>query len=204
VARAAPPGGAVAPASSSAPAAAEEKDEKGGGEGLSVADAERLCEFLRADLPHLFDDVGIDRSAYDDRVRFRDPITRHDTIDGYLFNIRLLKLLFRPDFYLHAVKQVRRARLWRGRGGILRPWRLLTVLNLVLDRAVRAHHEVDHGDEVYAPAMEAGAGLHRAVDNGPQPAESQVQQPCGKHCCLSSRDKDSGPVCLPMRLYNPA
>ena len=121
-ARAAPPGGAVAPASSSsAPAAKEEKDGSGGDEGLSAADAERLCEFLRADLPHLFDDVGIDRSAYDDRVRFRDPITRHDTIDGYLLNIRLLKLLFRPDFYLHAVKQVRRARLWRGRGGISRP-----------------------------------------------------------------------------------
>ncbi|KAF8687676.1 hypothetical protein HU200_042593 [Digitaria exilis] len=104
-ARAAPPGGAVAPASSSTPAAAAEKDEKGGVEGLSAADAERLCEFLRADLPHLFDDVGIDRSAYDDRVRFRDPITRHDTIIGYLFNIRLLKLIFRPDFYLHDVKQ---------------------------------------------------------------------------------------------------
>ncbi|CAN6207356.1 unnamed protein product [Urochloa humidicola] len=104
--RGAPPGGAVAPASSSAPAAAEEeKEESVGFGGLSAADAERLCEFLRADLPHLFDDVGIDRSAYDDRVRFRDPITSHDTIDGYLFNIRLLKLLFRPDFTLHAVKQ---------------------------------------------------------------------------------------------------
>lgn len=102
-ARAAPPGGAVAPAS----AASKEDDqgEMGSGGGLSADDAERLCQFLRADLPHLFDDVGIDRSAYDDRVRFRDPITRHDTIDGYLFNIRLLKLLFRPDFYLHAVKQ---------------------------------------------------------------------------------------------------
>jgi hypothetical protein len=113
-ARAAPPSGAVAPASSSSvPAEEKEKDEKGGGVGLSAADAERLCEFLRADLPHLFDDVGIDRSAYDDRVRFRDPITRHDSIDGYLLNIRLLKLLFRPDFYLHAVKQVRRSGLWR-------------------------------------------------------------------------------------------
>lgn len=58
-----------------------------------------------ADLPHLFDDVGIDRSAYDDRVRFRDPITRYDDIDGYLANIRLLKLVFRPDFYLHEAKQ---------------------------------------------------------------------------------------------------
>lgn len=98
-ARAAPP---VVPTA----AATEEDKEKGRGEGLSPAEAERLAEFLRADLPHLFDDVGIDRTAYDDRVRFRDPITRHDTIDGYLFNIRLLKLLFRPDFYLHSVKQV--------------------------------------------------------------------------------------------------
>ncbi|KAG8075386.1 hypothetical protein GUJ93_ZPchr0006g45472 [Zizania palustris] len=73
--------------------------------GLPAAEAERLVEFLREDLPHLFDDVGIDRSAYDDRVRFRDPITSHDTIDGYLFNIRLLKLLFRPNFYLHHVRQ---------------------------------------------------------------------------------------------------
>uniref|UniRef100_A0A0A9D7Q0 Uncharacterized protein n=1 Tax=Arundo donax TaxID=35708 RepID=A0A0A9D7Q0_ARUDO len=102
--RAAPPGGAVAPAS--APAEANEEKWEGGG-GMSAADAERLVGLLRADLTHLFDDVGIDRAAYDDRVRFRDPITRHDTIDGYLFNIRLLKLLFRPDFYLHAVKQGR-------------------------------------------------------------------------------------------------
>ncbi|XP_062178797.1 uncharacterized protein LOC133883478 [Phragmites australis] len=97
-ARATPTGGAAAPA-------AEKDEDKGGGGGLSAADAGRLKEFLRVDLPHLFDDVGIDRAAYDDRVRFRDPITRHDTIDGYLFNIRLLKLLFRPDFYLHSVKQ---------------------------------------------------------------------------------------------------
>ncbi|KAL5200083.1 hypothetical protein ABZP36_021286 [Zizania latifolia] len=87
---------AVAP---EAAAAAEEES------GLPAAEAERLVEFLREDLPHLFDDVGIDRSAYDDRVRFRDPITSHDTIDGYLFNIRLLKLLFRPNFYLHHVRQ---------------------------------------------------------------------------------------------------
>ncbi|CAL9123393.1 unnamed protein product, partial [Musa acuminata var. zebrina] len=68
-------------------------------------DLKDLVEFLYADLPHLFDEQGIDRTMYDDRVRFRDPITRHDTIDGYLFNIRLLKLLFRPDFYLHHVRQ---------------------------------------------------------------------------------------------------
>ncbi|KAJ8637671.1 hypothetical protein MRB53_011938 [Persea americana] len=64
-----------------------------------------LVEFLYEDLPHLFDEQGIDRTMYDDRVRFRDPITKHDTIDGYLFNIKLLKLLFRPNFQLHHVKQ---------------------------------------------------------------------------------------------------
>uniref|UniRef100_A0A1D1XUV7 Heme-binding-like protein At3g10130, chloroplastic n=1 Tax=Anthurium amnicola TaxID=1678845 RepID=A0A1D1XUV7_9ARAE len=68
-------------------------------------DVEGLVQFLYDDLPHLFDDQGIDRAMYDDRVRFRDPITRHDTIDGYLFNIRLLRLLFRPDFQLHHVRQ---------------------------------------------------------------------------------------------------
>ncbi|KAG9149136.1 hypothetical protein Leryth_010723 [Lithospermum erythrorhizon] len=35
----------------------------------------------------------------------RDPITKHDTISGYLFNIAMLKRLFRPDFQLHWVKQ---------------------------------------------------------------------------------------------------
>ncbi|XP_043726040.1 uncharacterized protein LOC122672643 isoform X2 [Telopea speciosissima] len=68
-------------------------------------DINRLVEFLYDDLPHLFDDQGIDRTMYDERVRFRDPITKHDTVDGYLFNIALLKILFQPDFQLHNVKQ---------------------------------------------------------------------------------------------------
>lgn len=67
---------------------------------------EELVGFLYQDLPHLFDEQGIDRSAYDERVTFRDPITKHDSIGGYLLNIALLKLLFRPDFQLHHVKQV--------------------------------------------------------------------------------------------------
>lgn len=69
-------------------------------------DVKQLVQFLYDDLPHLFDEQGIDRSMYDERVRFRDPITKHDTIDGYLFNIKLLKVLFEPDFRLHSVKQV--------------------------------------------------------------------------------------------------
>lgn len=72
----------------------------------STVDVEWLVGFLYEDLPHLFDDQGIDRTAYDERVKFRDPITKHDTISGYLFNIALLKNLFRPEFMLHWVKQV--------------------------------------------------------------------------------------------------
>ncbi|CAI9100229.1 OLC1v1037180C1 [Oldenlandia corymbosa var. corymbosa] len=71
----------------------------------SKDEVERLVEFLYEDLPHLFDDQGIDRTAYDERVKFRDPITKHDTVSGYLFNIAMLKSLFRPDFLLHWVKK---------------------------------------------------------------------------------------------------
>uniref|UniRef100_A0A2P2M7Q5 SOUL heme-binding family protein n=1 Tax=Rhizophora mucronata TaxID=61149 RepID=A0A2P2M7Q5_RHIMU len=65
----------------------------------------QLVDFLYDDLPHLFDDQGIDRTAYDEYVKFRDPITKHDSISGYLFNIALLKVIFRPQFLLHWVKQ---------------------------------------------------------------------------------------------------
>ncbi|KAK4343473.1 hypothetical protein RND71_036567 [Anisodus tanguticus] len=70
-----------------------------------TVDMKKLVEFLYEDLPHLFDDQGIDRTAYDDYVKYRDPITKHDSIDGYLFNISMLKQLFRPDFQLHWAKQ---------------------------------------------------------------------------------------------------
>ncbi|XP_043726191.1 uncharacterized protein LOC122672767 [Telopea speciosissima] len=71
----------------------------------TTIDINRLVEFLYDDLPHLFDDQGIDRTMYDELVRFRDPITKHNTVDGYLFNIALLKILFQPDFQLHNAKQ---------------------------------------------------------------------------------------------------
>jgi hypothetical protein len=121
-AQAVPSGGAVAPAA----AGEGERDA-----GLPPAEAQRLVEFLKADLPHLFDDVGIDRSAYDDRVRFRDPITRYDDIDGYLANINLLKLVFRPDFYLHDVKQVS---LSSASSMVARPGRDRAVLLAILRR----------------------------------------------------------------------
>lgn len=72
----------------------------------STVDTKRLVDFLYEDLPHLFDDQGIDPTMYDESVKFRDPITKHDSISGYLFNIKLLKKLFTPEFQLHSVKQV--------------------------------------------------------------------------------------------------
>ncbi|XP_010688101.2 uncharacterized protein LOC104902117 [Beta vulgaris subsp. vulgaris] len=79
--------------------------EKSESPSKSTVDIQRMVDFLYEDLPHLFDDQGIDQTAYDERVMFRDPITKHDTIAGYLFNIALLKQIFRPDFFLHWAKQ---------------------------------------------------------------------------------------------------
>ncbi len=53
---------------------------------------------------HLFDDKGIDASAYDDKVDFRDPITKYSDAQGYLFNISMLKNVFTPKFELHDIK----------------------------------------------------------------------------------------------------
>eukprot|EP00983_Pelagomonas_calceolata_P012734 407557-Pelagomonas_calceolata.AAC.2 len=58
-------------------------------------------KFLKEDLKHLFDGKGIDASAYDDVVEFRDPITNYNSLSGYLFNIQMLK-----------------QQRWRGRGAI--------------------------------------------------------------------------------------
>ncbi|PNW83042.1 hypothetical protein CHLRE_06g304400v5 [Chlamydomonas reinhardtii] len=60
-------------------------------------------EFLREDLAHLFDDQGIDPTAYEEVVDFRDPITRYDSLGGYLFNIAFLRRAFDPAFTLHDI-----------------------------------------------------------------------------------------------------
>ncbi|CAA2963774.1 Hypothetical predicted protein [Olea europaea subsp. europaea] len=49
----------------------------------STIDVQKLVDFLYEDLPHLFDDQGIDRTAY----------------------YELIKKLFSPDFQLHWAKQ---------------------------------------------------------------------------------------------------
>lgn len=72
----------------------------------STVDMKQLVDFLYDDLPRVFDDQGIHTKLYDKKLKFRDPITKHDSIGGYLFNIGLLKKLFRPHVRLHWVKQV--------------------------------------------------------------------------------------------------
>jgi hypothetical protein len=81
-----------------------EKERKGLPDGYM----EEMQEFLKKDLVHLFDEQGIDKTMYDGKVEFRDPITNYDSLDGYLFNIGMLRALFHPIFELHSVKQVHR------------------------------------------------------------------------------------------------
>lgn len=50
---------------------------------------QELAAFLREDLPHLFEDQGIDASRYDDAVVFEDPITYYTNIKGDIKAARL-------------------------------------------------------------------------------------------------------------------
>ncbi|XP_071742278.1 uncharacterized protein [Rutidosis leptorrhynchoides] len=71
----------------------------------SEVDVQRLVDFLYEDLPHVFDDHGLDWTAYEKDIKFQDPITKHDNINGYLFYISLLKLLFSANLQIHWIKQ---------------------------------------------------------------------------------------------------
>ncbi|KAL0403866.1 UNVERIFIED_CONTAM: hypothetical protein Sradi_2027400 [Sesamum radiatum] len=69
-------------------------------------DVQELVDFLYEDLPHVFDDQGIDETAYDEHIKYRDPITKHDSKSGYLFNIAMLRKLFGSHYLqLHWIKQ---------------------------------------------------------------------------------------------------
>ena len=39
-------------------------------------------EFLKQDLDNLFNDKGVDKSQYDDKVNFMDPITKYGSVTG--------------------------------------------------------------------------------------------------------------------------
>jgi hypothetical protein len=60
---------------------------------------------MAEDLSHLFDDRGIDKSLYASDVSFEDPLTKYDNIDGYLFNISMLKRVFDPTYTMHSIEQ---------------------------------------------------------------------------------------------------
>ena len=66
----------------------------------------RMSSFLAEDLEHLFDERGIDKSVYAADVKFEDPITKYDSINGYLANIQMLRYVFSPEFILHKIYPV--------------------------------------------------------------------------------------------------
>lgn len=72
----------------------------------SRVDVDQLVKFLYDDLHHVFDEQGIDPTAYDEEIEFRDPITKYGDIRGYLLNIALLRQFFSPQIILHWVKKV--------------------------------------------------------------------------------------------------
>ena len=90
-------------AKSSSPLLQQQDEER---RACSPSMMQKLIAFLEEDLPHLFDERGITRDQYEASVQFRDPITKYDSIDGYLFNIQMLRYVFSPKFELHSVKQV--------------------------------------------------------------------------------------------------
>lgn len=72
----------------------------------STLDLSERAQFLRRDLLELFTDVGVDRSAYADRVQFLDPITRYSTLSAYLFNIAFLRKAFDPQpLQVHGLRK---------------------------------------------------------------------------------------------------
>lgn len=66
-------------------------------------DVKDKVQALKEDLKHLFDDKGIDASAYESVVDFKDPITSFNSLEGYLFNIQFLRRAFNPKFELHEI-----------------------------------------------------------------------------------------------------
>ncbi|GJP76809.1 hypothetical protein CLOP_g7268 [Closterium sp. NIES-67] len=64
-----------------------------------------LIAFLQQELPKLFVEGGMSSARFADKVEFEDPITRYDTLAGYLFNIQMLRYLFHPVFILQDTYQ---------------------------------------------------------------------------------------------------
>ncbi|KAL2249501.1 UNVERIFIED_CONTAM: hypothetical protein Sindi_2423800 [Sesamum indicum] len=65
----------------------------------TTLDVQELVDFLYEDLPHVFDDQGIDGMAYDEHIKYSDPITKHDSISGYVSNIAMLRKFYSTDYF---------------------------------------------------------------------------------------------------------
>lgn len=73
----------------------------------STLDTKQFVDFLYEDPPHiLMIRVLIRQTTQDEHVKFQNPIAKHDTASGCLFNIAMLKNILTPDLYLHQVKPV--------------------------------------------------------------------------------------------------
>jgi len=59
------------------------------------------ASFLAADLDKLFRTGEITLSRYAKDIKFRDPVTKYDDLEGYLFMISTLRTLFNVGFQLH-------------------------------------------------------------------------------------------------------
>ncbi|PNH10002.1 hypothetical protein TSOC_003319 [Tetrabaena socialis] len=61
------------------------------------------CSFLASDLKLLFEKGELTESRYSPNIVFEDPITKYNSREGYVFNVRLLRSLFNITFDLHSI-----------------------------------------------------------------------------------------------------
>lgn len=62
-------------------------------------------KFLHDEMSRVFDEQGIDQTAYDEDMKYRDPITKLHGFRWYLLNMAMLRTLFRGHCHLHWAKQ---------------------------------------------------------------------------------------------------
>ena len=53
-----------------------------GTQGAKTVDMQERMDFLKKDLDNLFNDRGVDKSQYDNKVEFMDPITKYGSVQG--------------------------------------------------------------------------------------------------------------------------
>lgn len=174
-------------------------------------------EFLREDLTHLFDDQGIDQSAYDNKVNFQDPITRYSSVQGlhstivlngcqagsaaasaaacvtgYVFNIKMLRRVFDPKFLLHDLRQT-------GPNEITTRWTMNMMLAINKYSPLRRWWDpqlVFTGTSIMAINEETGisccSNIDSVVDNTvPSPSNHNITSIAGNHSIAKTTSSDS-------------